>query len=217
MCAMMNVPGRADLSMRAPNRPLHLGVGDTPGASRQEPCRATAWFAGKSEKGVHDVYRLVSANQAELPVRAMCRVLKVSASGFHDWQGRQPCARAKANAELTKCMSTPTQGRGVDNSLHLDRGLVQPATQALCARSSIAHELREEAQRARTCCANITALRCSQPRFENQAIDRRVTQSLKTGIVPLAFRRSPAATRSLRKRSMLASPLTSESAEVWTE
>ena len=41
--------------------------------------------------------------------------------------------------------------------------------------------------------------------------------SLKTGIVPLAFRRSPAASRSLRKRSMLASPLASESSEVWTE
>ena len=51
---------------------------------------------------MHDVYRLVSANQAELPVRAMCRVLKVSASGFYDWQGRVPCAREQANVALSE-------------------------------------------------------------------------------------------------------------------
>jgi putative transposase len=32
----------------------------------------------------------------------MCRVLKVSASGFYDWQGRAPSARAQANAVLSE-------------------------------------------------------------------------------------------------------------------
>lgn len=43
----------------------------------------------------------MSANQADFPVRTMCRVLKVSASGFYDWQGRPPSARVRANAQLT--------------------------------------------------------------------------------------------------------------------
>jgi putative transposase len=42
----------------------------------------------------------VKANQAELPVRAMCQTLKVSPSGFYDWLGRAPCARAQANVVL---------------------------------------------------------------------------------------------------------------------
>lgn len=32
----------------------------------------------------------------------MCRVLRVSASGFYDWQGRAPCAREQANAALVE-------------------------------------------------------------------------------------------------------------------
>jgi putative transposase len=46
----------------------------------------------------------MSANQAELPLRTMCRVLKVSASGFHDWQGRAPSATTQANVELVECI-----------------------------------------------------------------------------------------------------------------
>ena len=38
--------------------------------------------------------------QADLPVRTLCRVLRVSASGYYDWVGRAPSARAQANAEL---------------------------------------------------------------------------------------------------------------------
>jgi putative transposase len=46
----------------------------------------------------------VKANQADatahLPVRKMCRVLGVSASGYYDWLGRQPSARQRANDQL---------------------------------------------------------------------------------------------------------------------
>ncbi len=40
------------------------------------------------------------ANQADFPVRRLCRVLRVSSSGFYAWRGRAPSARAQANAHL---------------------------------------------------------------------------------------------------------------------
>jgi len=50
----------------------------------------------------------VSANQADttndLSVRAMCRVLKVSPSGYYDWQHRAPSARSMANLVLTEAI-----------------------------------------------------------------------------------------------------------------
>jgi len=42
----------------------------------------------------------VKANQAELPVRAMCKTLRVSPSGYYDWLERPACAQAQANAVL---------------------------------------------------------------------------------------------------------------------
>jgi putative transposase len=44
----------------------------------------------------------VNANQAALPVHTMCRVLKVSASGYYAWGDRAPAARAIANVVLTE-------------------------------------------------------------------------------------------------------------------
>lgn len=42
----------------------------------------------------------MKANQAGLSVRAMCKTLRVSHSGCHDWLDRPACARARANAVL---------------------------------------------------------------------------------------------------------------------
>ena len=44
----------------------------------------------------------MKANQADLPVRKLCRVLRVSASGYYDWLGRIPGPRERANAQLTQ-------------------------------------------------------------------------------------------------------------------
>jgi putative transposase len=42
----------------------------------------------------------VKVSQADFPVRSLCRVLRVSASGYYDWLERAPSARAQANAGL---------------------------------------------------------------------------------------------------------------------
>jgi putative transposase len=41
-------------------------------------------------------------NQADFPVRAMCRVLDLSPSGYYAWLDREPSARAKRDEELTE-------------------------------------------------------------------------------------------------------------------
>lgn len=47
----------------------------------------------------------MKANQADFPVRSLCRVLRVSASGYYDWLDRAPSARAQANAALMQRIS----------------------------------------------------------------------------------------------------------------
>ena len=44
----------------------------------------------------------MNANQAKFPVRRMCRVLKVSASGYYAWLNQRPSRRALANAVLVE-------------------------------------------------------------------------------------------------------------------
>lgn len=42
----------------------------------------------------------MNVNQADYEITMMCRVLEVSRSGYYAWLGREPSARAKANAAL---------------------------------------------------------------------------------------------------------------------
>lgn len=44
----------------------------------------------------------MKANQADFPLRSLCRVLRVSTSGYYDWVGRAPGPRAQANAALAQ-------------------------------------------------------------------------------------------------------------------
>jgi len=48
----------------------------------------------------------VKTNQADYPVRAMCRVLGLSPSGYYAWRKRPLSARARRDAELTEKIRT---------------------------------------------------------------------------------------------------------------
>ena len=47
-------------------------------------------------------FRFIAAEKAQHPVALLCRVLQVARSGFYAWLGRQPSARARADAALTE-------------------------------------------------------------------------------------------------------------------
>ena len=47
----------------------------------------------------------MKANQADFPVRTLCRVLCVSPSGYYEWLERAPSTQARANAELVQRIS----------------------------------------------------------------------------------------------------------------
>jgi hypothetical protein len=55
----------------------------------------------QKREDLHNARELVMANQAEFPTRNPCETLKVSASGYHDWQDRLLCKYGEANATLT--------------------------------------------------------------------------------------------------------------------
>ncbi len=46
-------------------------------------------------------YRFVAEQRNVYPVRRLCAVLRVSASGFYDWLKRTPSRRPQANAALS--------------------------------------------------------------------------------------------------------------------
>lgn len=46
-------------------------------------------------------YGFIAKHRAQWPIRAMCRVLQVSASGFYEWDGRSPSQRSVDNDKLT--------------------------------------------------------------------------------------------------------------------
>ena len=79
-------------------------------ATREQAAQAGARHPGKGyglvrrqgRQDVHRVFELVNANQANVPVHTMCRVLKVSASGYYAWRDRAPSRRAIENAVLVE-------------------------------------------------------------------------------------------------------------------
>ncbi|MCA1740619.1 MAG: IS3 family transposase [Actinobacteria bacterium] len=48
------------------------------------------------------LFRLIDAEKANYPISLLCRVLKVSRSGYYDWKDRPPSKRDRENATLTE-------------------------------------------------------------------------------------------------------------------
>jgi putative transposase len=48
------------------------------------------------------LFRLIDAEKASYPISLLCRVLKVSRSGYYDWKGRPPSKRTRENDALTE-------------------------------------------------------------------------------------------------------------------
>ena len=66
-------------------------------------------------------FNFIERHAATYPVRVMCRVLGVSASGYHGWRHRPPSARAMANIALlgdVRLIQTRHQGRYGSPRMH---------------------------------------------------------------------------------------------------
>ena len=47
-------------------------------------------------------FRLIDAEKARFPVSMLCKVLKVSKSGYYAWRNRPPSKRSREDAALTE-------------------------------------------------------------------------------------------------------------------
>jgi putative transposase len=85
----------------------------------------------------------VNVNQANYPVRTMCRVLKVSASGYYAWRKRPPSPRSLADSALkTQIRSIHEHSRCTYGSPRVHAELV--AQQRPVSRKRVARLMREE-------------------------------------------------------------------------
>jgi hypothetical protein len=47
-------------------------------------------------------FKFIDAQKANYPISALCRVLRVSRSGYYDWKNREPSNRSQQDASLTE-------------------------------------------------------------------------------------------------------------------
>jgi putative transposase len=48
------------------------------------------------------LFKLIDAEKANYPISLLCKVFRVSRSGYYDWKERSPSKRSRENAELTE-------------------------------------------------------------------------------------------------------------------
>ena len=120
----------------------------------------------------------MKANQAELPVRSQCETLRVSTSGYYDWLGRAPSARAQANATLLQNIrdahlaSDKTYGMPRIRAELADKGIT--ASRKRIARLMHDHHLHGVSRRRGWC---VTTERSPRQRPAPDLVERRFVAS----------------------------------------
>ena len=88
------------------------------------------------------VFRFIEREKADFPVRAMCRVLEVSPSGFWAWSKRGPSRRARSDVELTDTIrGIHEDSRGTYGVPRVHAELRDTGTR--CSRKRVARLMRE--------------------------------------------------------------------------
>lgn len=87
-------------------------------------------------------YTLIEAQRTKFPVQLMCRMLRVSRSGYHDWRGRRPSRRNREDTALTeKIREIHERSRETYGSPRVHAELRSFGT--LCSRKRVARLMRE--------------------------------------------------------------------------
>jgi hypothetical protein len=76
------------------------------------------------------LFKLIDAEKADYSISLLCRVLKVSRSGYYDWKDRPPSKRDRENAALT-CWITQIHERSTEEPTATHHGCTTPNFQAL--------------------------------------------------------------------------------------
>jgi putative transposase len=88
-------------------------------------------------------YRLIDAEKASYSVSLLCKVLKVSRSGYHAWKDRPPSKRARENAALTeRIREIHHRSRGTYGYPRVHAEL--RALGVLCSRKRVARLMRKD-------------------------------------------------------------------------
>jgi transposase InsO family protein len=94
-------------------------------------------------------YQFIQQHQDQFPVRAQCRVLNVSASGFYAWQQRQPSQQKQANLLLSvQVRAVFEKNRCCYGSPRIHQEL--QAQGIRCSQKRVARLMKAENLRART-------------------------------------------------------------------
>ena len=87
-------------------------------------------------------YCCIHRHRYQFPIRMMCRLLKVSRSGYYDWLGRPESARAIRDRQLKKLISQlHLDSRGVYGARRLHRELLELGEN--CGRDKVARIMRK--------------------------------------------------------------------------